>query len=99
MHEGPGTASIAVLEEGTPADEAGLREGDVLFLVDKREPESFGDLKVMLRQTDDERSGHAFVVWRPKAGAPRAGRRFDGSFSQWMAGHEIVEVRVRPIVR
>lgn len=97
----PGTATIAVLEDDTPAAEAGLREGDVLFLVDKQEPEGYVELKALLKTTDDLRRPHSFVVWRAKPGvaAPNPERTFTGSYSQWAAAFDWHEVSLRPVVR
>jgi serine protease Do len=44
---------IAEVEPGSPADEAGLRRGDVIVEVDKKEVEDAAELKELLKNADD----------------------------------------------
>src|SRR5690606_7735122 len=82
------------LDPPWPAGRAGLREGDVIFRVDNREPDGFEELRAMLETTDDKRTARRFVVWRARDGAavPGAERPFAGTWSEWNEGYRWIEV-------
>lgn len=96
----PGVGVVAVLQPDSAAAQAGLREGDVIFRVDNREPADLESLEVFLSTTDDARSPHAFVAWRARdASAPSPRARFTGTWSDWNAAYEWFEFEARPVVR
>ncbi|GJM20909.1 MAG: aminopeptidase [Planctomycetota bacterium] len=97
----PGGGSVAVLNPESPLGWAGLQEGDVIFRVDNEELRDFEALRELLKTTDDMRTPRQFVVWRAREGveAPSPGREFGGTWSEWNAAYEWVEVSARPVVR
>lgn len=78
-----GQAQVAVVAEGSPAERAQVKPGDIILAVNGREVENVNDAAYLIRLNQGET-----MTWRVRRPLEAANQRLGGSA-------EIVEVRVR----
>ena len=88
-----GGAEIAVLIPDSPADRAGLAEGDIVFKLDGDRILDRQQLGEALASVDPQRSPRHFEVWRAFPG-PEPTEDDD-----WLDSYELISFSVQPEVR